>query len=735
MGGAISTPNNATNANNLTIKDSYFESNHVSSTGGAIVYIAKDLIVDSCVFDSNYVKLVDGGYGGGVCQIGWEFIDSNCKFLNCQFINNNVIPSNNTRGHAGVACLRRGVSFIDCNFMGNYAYDGGVLGFHDSGNVIRCNFTNNSAIRGGAILNDGDSNQIINIENSYFDSNNADNGGVLYLSCGCVNISGCNFFKNNASNGGVLFVSKIELNINDCLFRNNSAKYGGSIYILDASRLCVNNSYFYNNTGLNGSAIYNNGFLSIFNSVFRDNKAISNIHVNSKSFVNCSDNAVIRVICEGGNNIANAIWSKNRVNINGMNVHPNNKLSSQLITLNIGGKFFTLKTDKNGIVFFKFNTKNYKIKTYQGIVSFRESNDYYGSSKQFNLKITTKKVYKTKLKNIKKLKKVKKYQVYAPSPRYINVKYERCYFQTFENSNLKLLKKNITGFKKIKNLVYKWKNASKKSIKSKYKWYKSKYCHVTKYMATKIIYKYVNGKFIKKSVNKKYKYSKKSKFKNKRTKDWSKFVLPSVDCESDNKKIIKLSKKIIKSEAKQLKRPISKLSDTQKANAILHWVQKHIIYDDYGDTRYGAVKTLKYKMGNCADQTHLSIALLRSSNIPAKYEAKIVKLNKKNVGHAWHLAYLKNKWLPGESTSYYHCPNYGKSNDLYKYYIKRNAVDNLHKISYKFISKYVDYNYSWLQISEKHLINNKWEIYYGNNWNGEFLSKLHYDIRGGLNEL
>ena len=28
-----------------------------------------------------------------------------------------------------------------------------------------------------------------------------------------------------------------------------------------------------------------------------------------------------------------------------------------------------------------------------------------------------------------------------------------------------------------------------------------------------------------------------------------------------------------------------------------------------------------------------------------------------------------------------------------------------------------------------------WEIYYGNNWNGEFLSKLHYDIRGGLNEL
>ena len=696
------------------------------------------MIVDSCVFDSNYVKLVDGGYGGGVCQIGWEFIDSNCKFLNCQFINNNVIPSNNTRGHAGVACLRRGVSFIDCNFMGNYAYDGGVLGFHDSGNVIRCNFTNNSAIRGGAILNDGDSNQIINIENSYFDSNNADNGGVLYLSCGCVNISGCNFFKNNASNGGVLFVSKIELNIRDCLFRNNSAKYGGSIYILDTSRLCVNNSYFYNNTGLNGSAIYNNGFLSIFNSVFRDNKAISNIHVNSKSFVNCSDNAVIRVICEGGNNIANAIWSKNRVNINGMNVNPNNKLSSQLITLNIGGKIFTSKTDKNGIVFFKFNTKNYKIKTYHCIVSFRESNDYYGSSKQFNLKITTKKVYKTKLKNIKKLKKVKKYQVYAPSPKYINVKYEIRYYQNLANSNVLIFSDYSKGVKKIKNLVYKWKNANKKSIKSKYKWYKSKYCYVTKYGATKITYKYVNGKLIKKSVNKKYKYSKKSKFKNKRTKDWSKFVLPSIDCESDNKKIIKLSKKIIKSEAKKLKKPVSKLSDKQKANAILHWVQKNFKYDGYGNTRYGALKSLKMKELNCVDSTHVTIALLRASNIPAKYESKQIN----GSGHCWPRAYFGGKWIAGEPTQHFYFPKFGKFRWTNDNWVKPKAEPGSHIDSYKYSKKFVQHGIlkTWMHIVEIHYINGKWLTYYvlnGNadtTFNGINLNKVKITVEGVITQ-
>ena len=130
------------------------------------------------------------------------------------------------------------------------------------------------------------------------------------------------------------------------------------------------------------------------------------------------------------------------------------------------------------------------------------------------------------------------------------------------------------GVKKVKNFIYNWKKVSKKDVNSKYKWYKSKYSHVTIYKATKIKYKYVNGKFVKKSVNKKFKFTKKSKYKNKRKTDLSKFVLLSIDCESINKKIISLSKTIIKKESKKLKKSVSKFTDKQKANAILHWVQK-----------------------------------------------------------------------------------------------------------------------------------------------------------------
>ena len=200
---------------------------------------------------------------------------------------------------------------------------------------------------------------------------------------------------------------------------NNTADYGGSIYISNQSSVLINTSNFYNNTGLTGGAIYNIGILNIFNSNFKNNKAKSKLYVNSKSYVNCSDDAFIKVTLEGGNNIINAIWSKNQININDTNINPNHKISSQIITLNIEGKIYTSKTNNNGEAVFKFNTINFKIKNYICIVLFSESNDYFGSSYNFNLKITTKIVYITKLKNIKKIKKVKKYQVYSPSTKYI----------------------------------------------------------------------------------------------------------------------------------------------------------------------------------------------------------------------------------------------------------------------------------------------------------------------------
>ena len=247
-------------------------------------------------------------------------------------------------------------------------------------------------------------------------------------------------------------------------------------------------------------------------------------------------------------------------------------------------------------------------------------------------------------------------------------------------------------------------------MNSKYKWYKSKYYNIYKYKATKITFKYLNGKLVKKSVKKNHVFTEKTKYKNKRSADFSKFVLPSVDCESDNKKIIKLSKNIIKKEAKRLKKSVSKLSDKQKANAILTWVQLNKKYDFYANTRYGALKSLSKKI-NCVDSTHLTVALLRAANIPAKYNAKTVD---EQGGHCWPLAYLNGKWVPGEATEQSIPINFGKHRDLNEDWVIPEAVSGTFIDSYKYSKKFVQHGKDklWMNIVEYHFVGGKWQSYY-----------------------
>ena len=708
-GGAISTSlGDDNNVDNVVIKNSEFYSNHASYFGGAIAYVSKNLELTSCVFDYNYVELVDGMGGGGVLLLGFENQDNNCRVTDCIFNNNYMTPFDNNNGHAGVACLRRGVTFTNCNFTNNSVYDTGVLGFHDGGVVISCNFYNNSAKECGGALRFDPTDQPVIVEDSYFENNVAKYGGAIFSNSKST-INNCIFVNNVATDGGSIYSNQAQTIMN-CTFKSNHAQNnGGALY--NNHTLLIENSNFFNNYALNnGGAIYNLGTLDSNNCQFQSNKAKSTLIINSPNQVKCSDDAIIKVIFEGGNNIINSIWSKNSITLNDKTVNPNNKIPSQKISINLGGKIFNSITNANGEALFKFNTINFKVDNYKGTSSFLESNDYFGSSSVFNIAIKTKIEYKSELKNKKKIKKVKQYQVYLPKIKYIKVKYKTIYHKSSQNViySTSIGKPNI-GFKKIKTLKYKWKNTSKKSLNLKYKWYKSKYRQCTKYKAKKITYKYVNGKLVKKSVNKNYKFTKYGKFKYKRTKDWSKYVLPSIDCESDNKKIIKLSKKIIKKEAKKLKKSVSKLTDKQKANAILNWVQKNKKYGDYGNTRYGALKSLSVKRINCVDSTHLTVALLRAANIPAKYNAKTIG----SRGHCWPLAYFGGKWNAGEATEDSSI-NFGKCTWTNKNWVKKVANPGTYINLYKFSKKFVKYgkNKKWTPISEYHYINGKWLTYY-----------------------
>ena len=55
------------------------------------------------------------------------------------------------------------------------------------------------------------------------------------------------------------------------------------------------------------------------------------------------------------------------------------------------------------------------------------------------------------------------------------------------------------------------------------------------------------------------------------------------------------------------------------AKKIYYFVRNNIGYEDYSNTRKGAYATLKQGKGNCCDQAHLLVALLRAAKIPTYY--------------------------------------------------------------------------------------------------------------------
>lgn len=110
---------------------------------------------------------------------------------------------------------------------------------------------------------------------------------------------------------------------------------------------------------------------------------------------------------------------------------------------------------------------------------------------------------------------------------------------------------------------------------------------------------------------------------------------PTVNAQSNNPSIKSLSKKITKGAT----------STYDKAVKIFNWVRDNIGYSFYYNTKYGAVKTLQKKTGNCVDTSHLLVALLRASGIPARYvHVKAKFTNGHWYGHVFVQAYIKGKW-------------------------------------------------------------------------------------------
>ena len=170
-------------------------------------------------------------------------------------------------------------------------------------------------------------------------------------------------------------------------------------------------------------------------------------------------------------------------------------------------------------------------------------------------------------------------------------------------------------------------------VKKRYYWngkYRTKYFYSYKYVTKyKKYYKWVYKTKYKSVAKTGYKYS-------------SEYLKSTKNCQVTDPTIVALANKLTNGTN----------SSYEKAVKIFNWVRDNLDYSFYYNTKYGAVKTLKAKVGNCVDHSHLLIALARAAGIPAQYAHGDCKFNSGNTyGHVWAQLYVNDKWYNADATS------------------------------------------------------------------------------------
>lgn len=203
-----------------------------------------------------------------------------------------------------------------------------------------------SSYYAGAIYNEGGT---IDINNSYFANNYADSGSI-----------------NFGAGGAIYNMQNSTMNINSTLFENNYAdgglSYGGAIAngkpASASANIIIQNSIFKNNYatssgGSSGGAIYNNGDIKIYSSLFENNQAIvtegstasggaiynsGTITIDNSTFSGNGSSGVINTTTSGG-----VIFNNNSLTISNSTFN-NNLTNSNDSSLIAGGTIYNIGT-------------------------------------------------------------------------------------------------------------------------------------------------------------------------------------------------------------------------------------------------------------------------------------------------------------------------------------------------------------------------------------------------------
>jgi transglutaminase-like putative cysteine protease len=213
-----------------------------------------------------------------------------------------------------------------------------------------------------------------------------------------------------------------------------------------------------------------------------------------------------------------------------------------------------------------------------------------------------------------------KAKVKVAHTKYVKQKYRKAY-KSYYKTYYKYYGKWYTKYKYTWKYKYSYRWVKKTYYTYKYKWtYKIKYKTVTKLTTTKPT---STAAATTTTVSK------------------NPYLISSKNCQ--------VTASTIKSMAKSITKGAT--SYKSKATKIFNWVRDHLAYSFYYNTKYGAVKTLSYRKGNCVDHAHLMNALMRTVGIKSRYVHVKARFSSGSYGHVYSEVYVNGKWLKADATS------------------------------------------------------------------------------------
>ena len=84
--------------------------------------------------------------------------------------------------------------------------------------------------------------------------------------------------------------------------------------------------------------------------------------------------------------------------------------------------------------------------------------------------------------------------------------------------------------------------------------------------------------------------------------------------------------------------------DREKAEAIFTYARDEWEWENYMNTRKGALETINAKGGNCCDLTHATLAMCRAAGIPARYLHGQCYFKSGVIGHLIPEIYVDGQW-------------------------------------------------------------------------------------------